>query len=55
MQKALCAGIPFVAGISAPSSLAIDCAVEGNQGLIGFLRNETMNVYAHHERLTSSS
>ena len=51
MQKALCAGIPFVAGISAPSSLAIDCAEEGNQTLIGFLRGETMNVYAHPERI----
>lgn len=53
MQKALCAGIPFVVGISAPSSLAIDCAKEGNQTLIGFLRGETMNVYAHAERLLS--
>ncbi len=53
MQKALCAGIPFVSGISAPSSLAIDCAEEGNQTLIGFLRGETMNVYAHPERLLS--
>lgn len=51
MQKALCAGIPFVAGISAPSSLAVDCAEEGNQTLIGFLRGETMNVYAHPERI----
>ena len=53
MQKALCAGIPVVAGISAPSSLAIDCAQEGNQTLIGFLRGETMNVYTHPERLLS--
>lgn len=51
MQKALCAGIPFVAGISAPSTLAIDCAQEGSQTLVGFLRGETMNVYAHAERL----
>lgn len=51
MQKALCAGIPFVVGISAPSTLAIDCAQESRQTLIGFLRGETMNVYAHPERL----
>ena len=51
MQKALCAGIPFVVGLSAPSSLAIDCAEAGNQCLIGFLRGSSMNVYAHGERL----
>ena len=55
MQKALCAGIPLVAGISAPSSLAIDCAEAGGQGLVGFLRGETMNAYAHAERVDGSS
>ncbi len=51
MQKALCAGIPLVAGISAPSTLAIDCAVAGKQCLVGFLRGDSMNVYAHPWRL----
>jgi FdhD protein len=46
MQKALAAGIPAVAGISAPSSLAVEFARESGQTLIGFLRGETMNIYA---------
>ncbi|MBD28960.1 MAG: hypothetical protein CMO38_06920 [Verrucomicrobiaceae bacterium] len=45
MQKSLAAGIPTVAGISAPSSLAVDFANKSNQNLIGFLRNNTMNIY----------
>lgn len=51
MQKALCAGLPIVAGISAPSTLAIDAAEKGRQCLIGFLRGETMNLYAHPDRI----
>lgn len=51
MQKALAAGVPVVAAISAPSSLAVDFAREGGQTLIGFLRGGTMNVYAHPERI----
>ena len=46
MQKALAAGIPTVAGISAPSSLAVEFARESGQTLVGFLRGETMNIYA---------
>ena len=46
MQKALAAGIPTIAGISAPSSLAVEFARESGQTLVGFLRGETMNVYA---------
>jgi FdhD protein len=55
MQKALAAGIPIVAAISAPTSLAIDFARASNQTLIGFLRGETMNVYAGAERVVNSS
>ncbi len=51
MQKALAAGIPIVAAISAPTSLAIEFARESKQTLIGFLRGETMNVYAGSERV----
>ena len=51
MQKALAAGVPLVTAISAPSSLAVDFAEESNQTLIGFLRDQTMNVYAHGRRL----
>lgn len=46
MQKALAAGIPCVAGISAPTSLAVDFARESGQTLVGFLRGDRLNVYA---------
>lgn len=46
MQKALAARIPVVAGISAPSSLAIDFAKASGQGLVGFLRPPGFNRYA---------
>jgi FdhD protein len=51
MQKALAAGIPIVAAISAPTTLAVDFARESNQTLIGFVRGATMNVYAGAERV----
>ncbi|MDQ6765584.1 MAG: formate dehydrogenase accessory sulfurtransferase FdhD [Verrucomicrobiota bacterium] len=53
MQKALAAGIPIVAAISAPTSLAVEFARESNQTLVGFVRGETMNVYAGAERIES--
>ena len=51
VQKALCAGMPLVAAISAPSSLAIDLATEFGMTLVGFLRGESFNVYSARERL----
>ncbi|CAN5616551.1 formate dehydrogenase accessory sulfurtransferase FdhD [soil metagenome] len=51
-QKALAAGIGVLAAISAPTSLAIEFARANNQTLIGFLRGDTMNVYAGTERIT---
>jgi FdhD protein len=51
MQKALAAGIPVVAAISAPTSLAVDFAISSGQSLIGFLRGESMNVYAGKQRV----
>ncbi len=46
MQKALAAGVPWVAAISAPTSAAVEFARASGQGLVGFLRGERMNVYA---------
>jgi FdhD protein len=46
MQKALAGGIPAVAGISAPSSLAVKLARDSGQTLVGFLRERGFNVYS---------
>lgn len=51
IQKALLARIPCIAAISAPSSLAIELAHQAGITLIGFLRDHTMNVYTHPERI----
>jgi FdhD protein len=51
IQKALAAGIPIVAAISAPSTLAVNFARESGQTLIGFLRPPTFNIYSHIDRI----
>jgi FdhD protein len=50
VQKALAAGIPLVASVSAPSSLAVKLARELNLTLVGFLRGRRFVVYAGSER-----
>ena len=51
MQKALMAGMPLLAAVSAPSSLAVQLAREFNVTLVGFLRGDTFNIYAAEERI----
>lgn len=51
MQKTLIAGIPLLAAVSAPSSLAVQLANEFNISLVGFLRDNTFNIYSAGERI----
>jgi FdhD protein len=53
VQKAVLAGIPLLAAVSAPSSLAVDLAEEAGLTLVGFLRGPSMNVYAGAQRLST--
>jgi FdhD protein len=51
IQKAAVAGIPIVCAVSAPSDLAIEAADRLGVTLVGFLRGDGFNVYAHDERI----
>ncbi len=50
-QKASMAGIPILAAVSAPSSLAVELAEEVGVTVVGFLRGTTMNVYTRPDRI----
>jgi len=55
VQKAVLAGIPVLAAVSAPSSLAADLAEQSGLTLVGFLRGQSMNVYSVPERVLAGA
>ena len=50
--KAWMAGVPMLAAVSAPSTLAAELADEAGMTLVGFLRGSSMNVYTSAQRVT---
>lgn len=55
VQKAAAAGIPVIAAVSAPSTMAVDLAERWNMTLAGFIRNGQCNVYSHTQRIDTAA
>ncbi|BBX01628.1 sufurtransferase FdhD [Mycolicibacterium moriokaense] len=53
-QKAVMAGIPVLAAVSAPSSLAVDLASQSGLTLVAFLRGDSMNIYTRPDRVVQA-
>ena len=49
--KAIRAGIPILAAVSAPTTMALELARELNLTLVGFVRGQRLNIYTHPERI----
>ena len=51
VQKSMMGGIPILAAVGAPSSLAIQLAEEFGMTVLGFVKNDKFNIYSHAQRV----